>query len=79
MIPAPIRRHASNIAFAIAVTMVLPLSAAHAYLDAGSISMALQVTIGAIASALMVGKLYFHRIMGFLGLRKGPSDDSTSN
>lgn len=54
----------------------MPLAPAHAYLDAGSISMALQVTVGAIASGLMIGKLYLHRILSFLGLRKAASDEA---
>lgn len=73
---ASLKKHTGNILFAIGVTTVLPLAPAHAYLDAGSISMALQVTIGAVASGLMLGKLYLHRIMSFLGLRKAASDEA---
>lgn len=73
---ARLKQHTGNILFALAVTTALPLAPAHAYLDAGSISMALQVTVGAIASGLMIGKLYLHRIMPFLGLRKAASDEA---
>lgn len=73
---ALLKKHTGNILFAIGVTAALPLTPAHAYLDAGSISMALQVTIGAVASGLMLGKLYLHRIMSFLGLRKAASDEA---
>jgi hypothetical protein len=38
---------------------------AYAYLDAGSVSMALQVVVGAVASALVVAKVYLSRIVGF--------------
>lgn len=44
---------------------------AFAYLDAGSVSMALQVVIGTVASALVVAKVYLSRITGFF--RRGTS------
>ena len=55
--------HGGNVVFAIAITLALPSAAAHAYLDAGSVSMALQVVVGGVASALMIGKLYLRRIV----------------
>lgn len=38
---------------------------AFAYLDAGSVSMALQVVVGGVASALLIGKMHLSRITGF--------------
>jgi hypothetical protein len=41
-----------------------------AYLDPGSGSMILQVVTGGVAAAAVVGRLYWHRLKGFLGFRK---------
>jgi hypothetical protein len=55
----------SDFLFAIAVFSLLPAAPAYAYLDAASVSMALQVITGAAASALLFGKTYFVRIASF--------------
>jgi len=56
---------------------------AFAYLDGGSVSMALQVAVGAVASVLVVAKVYFARIVGiFRRLRlplRATQADSDSN
>ena len=43
---------------------------AHAYLDPGTGSVILQGVLGAIAAIAVVTKLYWHRILRFLGLSK---------
>jgi hypothetical protein len=45
---------------------------AHAYLDAGTGSMILQVLLGGVAGLVLVGKLYWHRLLLMLGVRKEP-------
>jgi hypothetical protein len=40
-----------------------------AYLDPGTGSMMLQLLLGGIAGALVMGKLYWHRFRGFLTSR----------
>ncbi len=46
-------------------------SPAHAYLDPGTGSMLLQLRLGGVAGALVVGKLYWHRVKAFFG--RGPA------
>ncbi len=47
-------------------------SPAYAYLDPGTGSMILQILLGGVAGALVVGKLYWHRLKQLLGM--GPRD-----
>ena len=47
---------------------------AHAYLDPGTGSMVLQLLLGGLAGALMVVKLYWEKIKGFLGITPKPDD-----
>lgn len=47
---------------------------AHAYLDPTSGSILLQVLLGGLAGAALAIKLFWHKILGFLGLAK-PDDD----
>ncbi len=56
-------KHAWQIFVALGVTVLIPTAPAYAYLDAGSVSMAFQVAIGAVASAMMFGKFYFRKFM----------------
>jgi hypothetical protein len=42
---------------------------AWAYLDPGTGSMMLQLLLGGIAGAMVVGKLYWHRFRGFVTAR----------
>ena len=51
-------------------------SLAYAYLDPGTGSMILQGIIGGIAAVAVVAKLYWHRLLGFFGSRKGNSPDA---
>ena len=61
------------LAFTFAVSLLLLGSStgtAHAYLDAGTGSMILQVLLGGVAGLALVGKLYWHRLLVMLGVRK---------
>ena len=53
---------------------------AHAYLDPGTGSAILQAVIGAVVGLAITLKLYWHRVLRFLGLKKGdrPKIDSES-
>ena len=50
---------------------------AHAYLDPGTGSMILQVILGGIAGALVVGKLYWEKVKSLFGWQDG--SDSTDD
>ncbi|HWB57588.1 MAG TPA: hypothetical protein VG479_11695 [Gaiellaceae bacterium] len=50
------------------------MGGALAYLDPGSGSMILQAVVGGVAAVAVMGKLYWRRFLGFLGIRK--KDDS---
>jgi hypothetical protein len=50
------------------------MGGALAYLDPGSGSMILQAVVGGVAAVAVMGKLYWRRLLGFLGIRK--KDDS---
>lgn len=50
--------------------LVWPTSA-EAYLDAGSGSMLLQLLLGGVAGLLVILKLYWQRVLSFLGRRRG--------
>ena len=54
---------------------------AYAYLDPGTGSMLVQMLLGGVAGALVVGKLYWHRIKAFFGRGPAPSlnQDSTAD
>lgn len=49
---------------------------AHAYLDAGTGSMLLQLIIGGVAGLLMAIKLYWRHILVKLGIKKEAPDSS---
>jgi hypothetical protein len=64
-------------AFRLAFTALLvgaTTSSAHAYLDPGTGSMALQVLLGGIAGLALVGKFYWHKLLMLVGLRKREKD-----
>jgi len=52
---------------------------ASAYLDPGTGSIILQVLLGGVAGLLLAGKLYWHRLMIMLGIRREEEVASTSN
>jgi hypothetical protein len=47
----------------------------HAYLDAGSASLLVQMLLGGFAAIAVAAKLYWGRLMRFLRIRK-PEDDA---
>ncbi len=49
-------------------------SPAYAYLDPGTGSMLVQMLLGGVAGALVVGKLYWHQVKDFFG--RGPQKNS---
>jgi hypothetical protein len=44
------------------------------YLDPGSGSMILQAVVGGLAAAGVMARLYWRRLLGFLGIRKKDED-----
>ncbi|RFF26763.1 MULTISPECIES: hypothetical protein [unclassified Wenzhouxiangella] len=54
--------------------LLLIVPDAHAYLDPGSGSAILQGILGALAAIALTLKLYWHRFLRLIGLRK-PSED----
>jgi hypothetical protein len=52
-----------------AVATLFSSGPAWAYLDPGTGSMLLQLLLGGIAGAMVMGKLYWHRFRGFLASR----------
>lgn len=57
------------------VTMPTP---AHAYLDAGTGSMLLQLLLGGVAGLAIAAKLYWHRLLSAIGVRKSCEDKGTA-
>lgn len=45
-------------------------SSAYAYLDPGTGSMILQVLLGGVAGLALAGKLYWHKLLSLLGVRR---------
>jgi hypothetical protein len=62
-------RSLTNIALLASVATLLWSGPAWAYLDPGTGSMMLQLLLGGIAGAMVVGKLYWHRFRGFVTSR----------
>lgn len=48
---------------------------AFAYLDAGTGSMIIQGIIGAVVAGFYIVKMYWHRLLTFLGVRKKSEDE----
>ena len=63
------RRRLVNIAFLGLVATLFDTGTAWAYLDPGTGSMMLQVLLGGIAGAMVVGKLYWYRFREFVTSR----------
>jgi hypothetical protein len=59
-----LKKSLGDLAFGIMVFTVLPVAPAHAYLDGATASIVLQAAAGAIASALLFGKMYWARLTG---------------
>ena len=54
-------------------------SVAWAYLDPGTGSIILQVLLGGVAGLLLAGKLYWHRLLVVLRVRRDVDDTYASN
>lgn len=54
----------------IVVLLAFVARPSYAYLDPTSGSMILQAIVGGVAGAIVVIKMYWHRILGFFGVRK---------
>ncbi len=50
---------------------------AHAYLDAGTGSMILQVLLGGVAGAMIAGKLYWHRFLTVIRVRRDDAHNTS--
>jgi len=61
----------------IAVLACLTLPA-HAYLDPASGSMLLQMIVGGVAGVALAVKLFWHRILGFFGVKPKRTDDDAA-
>ena len=48
---------------------------AHAYLDANTGSLLLQLLLGGVAGLALVGKLFWHRLARFFGIRTAENDE----
>lgn len=59
------KKRFSDIVFALGVFAILPAVPAQAYLDGATVSIVLQAVVGAFASILVFGKMYWSRIVGF--------------
>jgi hypothetical protein len=59
----------------LALLFALP-KPAHAYLDANTGSLILQILVGGLAGLALVGKLMWHRITSFLGIRRPDDADN---
>jgi hypothetical protein len=54
-------------------------SPAFAYLDPGTGSMILQLLLGGVAGALVIAKLYWHRLKSMFGAKVEPSPTETKD
>ncbi len=69
-------RRSSGTAIFTYLIVLLVAKPAYAYLDPGTGSMILQLLLGGVAGALVIGKLYFRKIQSFVaGLRGHPIED----
>ena len=65
----------SDSLFAVVVFGALCASPAHAYLDGATISLILQAVTGAVASALLFGKIYWNKLTGLFGRKSASGND----
>lgn len=68
------------VVFLLTGLMLLFAGNAYAYLDPGTGSMILQGILGGLAAAVVVARLYWHRLLSFFGFRKDkPRDELPEN
>ena len=68
--------------FRIFLALVIVLAAsrpAYAYLDPGSGSMMVQLLLGGVAGAVVIVRLYWARLLTWLGLKRDKTDVKTSH
>ncbi len=70
--------HYRTALLAVAATLLLS-SHAHAYLDPGTGSAIIQGVLAAFAALAVTAKLYWHRLLKLLGLRKPEKKSSDGN
>ncbi len=63
--------------FCLLVVFAIFPGPAHAYMDPGTGSMILQILLGGVAGVLVVGRLYWHRIKEFFGIKTAPDDEES--
>ena len=61
------------------ISLFLTISSAHAYLDPGTGSIILQAIIGALAAIVVALKLYWHKFLVFLRIRKKINIDQNND
>jgi len=61
------------------ISLFLSISSAHAYLDPGTGSIILQAIIGALAAIVVALKLYWHKFLVFLKIRKKINVDQNND
>ncbi len=59
-----------KIVYFILISFFLTFTSAHAYLDPGTGSIILQAIFGALAAIVLALKLYWHKFLKLLGIRK---------
>ncbi len=65
--------------FALAAAALTAISLpAYGYLDPASGSMILQLILGGVAGAALAVKLFWHRILGFFGVKPKSTDDDAA-
>lgn len=57
------------IAFLSLLLLGVSATTAHAYLDAGTGSMILQILLGGLAGVMVAGRLYWHKLLVLVGVR----------
>jgi hypothetical protein len=63
------------VVFAFLMMFLAAPGTAHAYLDANTGSLILQILVGGVAGLALFGKLMWHRIARFLGLHQPENDE----